>query len=64
MAHLIFLLGISLKASKSRSVGAFSCRKPTDESVRRVERIKLGQVKSAGETEENMYGGDTTRYRD
>ena len=39
-------------------------RRPTDAPVRRVRRIKLGQVKSAGETEENMYGGDTTRYRD
>jgi len=33
-----------------------------DTPVRRVEHIKLGQV-SAGETEENIDGGDTTRYK-
>jgi len=40
-------------------------RRPTDAPVRWEERIKLEQVKRAqGGTEENMDGGDTTRYKD
>ena len=35
----------------------------TDVPVRRVERTNLGQVKRAQETEENMDGGNLTRYR-
>jgi len=39
-------------------------RRPTDAPARRVEHIKLGQVKRAqGRAEENMDGGDMTRYK-
>jgi len=39
-------------------------RKPTDTPVQRVKFINLGQVKkNEGKTEENMDGGDTTKYR-
>jgi len=38
-------------------------RRHADAPVRRVERIKLGQVKRAqGRPKKNMDGGNTTRY--
>ena len=38
-------------------------RRPTDVPVRRVDRINLRQVKRAQGSEENMNGGNNTRYR-
>jgi len=45
-----------------RCFGHVPCR-PTDALVRRVELIKLGQVKRAQGDQKNMDGGNTTGYR-
>jgi len=50
-----------MRKYRLRWFGHVRCR-PIDRPVRRVERIKLGQVKR-GKTEKNMDRGNMTRYR-